>query len=103
MSVTPSIYRAARLIPEHATTEPATTEAHLPLRAEMQKALQRLREMPPFAREREIQTGRYRQFSSEEKQILRNGALLPPATIHDLPDSFPQRVSLKSHGPIQDR
>jgi hypothetical protein len=31
-----------------------------------------------------IETGRYRQFSSEEKQILR-------------------RVSLKSHGPIQDR
>jgi len=39
----------------------------------MQKALQRLREMPPFAREREIDTGRYRQFSLEEKQILRNG------------------------------
>jgi hypothetical protein len=39
----------------------------------MQKALQRLREMPPSAREREIETGRYRQFSSEEKQILRNG------------------------------
>jgi hypothetical protein len=35
--------------------------------------LQRLREMPPFAREREIETGRYSQFSSEEKHILRNG------------------------------
>jgi len=29
--------------------------------------------MPPFAREREIETGRYREFSLEEKQILRNG------------------------------
>jgi hypothetical protein len=38
----------------------------------MQKALQRLSEMPPFAREREIETGSYRQFSPEEKQILRN-------------------------------
>jgi hypothetical protein len=36
----------------------------------MQKALQRLREMPSFAREREIEASRYRQFSAEEKQIL---------------------------------
>jgi hypothetical protein len=39
----------------------------------MQKALQRLSEMPPFAREREIETGRYSRFSPGEKQILRNG------------------------------
>jgi hypothetical protein len=39
----------------------------------MQKALQRLSEMPPFAREREIDTGHYSQFSAAEKQILRNG------------------------------
>jgi hypothetical protein len=68
----------------------------------MQRALQRLREMPPFAREREIETGRYREFSSEEKQILRTAALPSRDTIHDLQDSLPQRVSLKSHGPIQD-
>jgi hypothetical protein len=48
-------------------------KASAPLRPEMQKALQRLSEMPPFAREREIETGRYSQFSSAEKQILRNG------------------------------
>jgi hypothetical protein len=83
MSVTSISYRAAGSIPEHYITERATTEratmeraaaqADAPLRPEVQKALQRLREMPPFAREREIETGRYRQFSSEEKQILRNG------------------------------
>jgi hypothetical protein len=73
MSETPSSYRAAHSIPERSTTEQATPQADLPLRPEMQRALQRLREMPPFAREREIETGRYRQFSSEEKQILRNG------------------------------
>jgi len=72
MSVTPSSYRAARSIPQR-STERATPQADAPLRPEMQKALQRLREMPPFAREREIETGRYRQLSSEEKQILRNG------------------------------
>jgi hypothetical protein len=78
MSVTPTDYRAAGSIPAHYTTDRATIErdapqAGAPLRPEVQKALQRLREMPPFAREREIDTGRYRQFSLEEKQILRNG------------------------------
>jgi hypothetical protein len=103
MGVTPNTYRAAGSIPDRSTTEWATPQADAALRPEMEKALQRLREMPPFAREREIETGRYRQFSSEEKQILRNAALPSRATIHDLPDSFPQRVSLNSHGPIHDR
>src|SRR5580704_6773754 len=83
MSATPSGYQAAGAIPAHFTTAKATTgqakiakataQADAPLRPEMQKALQRLSEMPPFAREREIETGRYSKFSSEEKQILRNG------------------------------
>jgi hypothetical protein len=78
MSGTPSSYRAAGSVPGHfttvrATTERASAQANAPLRPEVQKALERLREMPPFAREREIETGRYRQFSAEEKQVLRNG------------------------------
>jgi hypothetical protein len=31
-----------------------------------------LREMPPFAREREIDRGRYSHFSPEERNLLRN-------------------------------
>jgi len=58
---------------ERGATKRAGAQTDTPLRPEVQKALQRLREMPPFAREREIESGRYRQFSSEEKQILRNG------------------------------
>jgi len=79
MSVTPASYQTAasspaRYITSRTTTERASVEkASAPLRPEMQKALQRLSEMPPFAREREIETGRYSQFSSAEKQILRNG------------------------------
>jgi hypothetical protein len=78
MSATPSSYQAASSVPPHFTTVRATTgqaiaQASAPLRPEMQKALQRLSEMPPFAREREIETGRYSQFSAAEKQILRNG------------------------------
>ena len=79
VSATPASYQAAASSPAHYATGRATTErgtvekAGAPLRPEMQKALQRLSEMPPFAREREIETGRYSQFSSAEKQILRNG------------------------------
>lgn len=81
--MTPSGYQAAGSVPAHITTVRATTgratgekdiaQANAPLRPEVQKALQQLREMPPFAREREIETGRYSRFSAAEKQILRNG------------------------------
>jgi len=67
MSLTPSSYRAALSIPER-----VTQQANVALRPEMQKALQRLREMPPFAREREIETGPYSYFSPQEKELLRS-------------------------------
>jgi hypothetical protein len=72
MSVTPSSYRAARSILERSTMEQATPQADTPLRPEMQKALQRLREMPPYARQREIDFGRYSNFSAEERELLRS-------------------------------
>jgi hypothetical protein len=31
-----------------------------------------LREMPPFARQREIETGRYSHFAPQEKELLRS-------------------------------
>jgi hypothetical protein len=43
-----------------------------PLRPEVLNAMRQLREMPPFAREREIDTGRYSHFSPEERELLRN-------------------------------
>jgi hypothetical protein len=50
--------------------QPASLK-YMPLSPEVQKAMRSLREMPPFAREREIETGRYSHFSPQEKQILR--------------------------------
>jgi len=41
-------------------------------RPEVLKAIRALREMPPFAREREIDFGRYSHFSPAERQLLRN-------------------------------
>jgi len=42
-----------------------------PLRPEVKRAMQMLHEMPPYAREREIASGRYSQFSEAEKELLR--------------------------------
>jgi hypothetical protein len=49
-----------------------TTQQNLTLRPEVQNAMRALREMPPFARDREIDTGRYSHFSSEERELLRS-------------------------------
>jgi len=77
IDATPSNHRAAPSVTDPAAMQLAASrrssaQKDAPLRPEMQRALQRLREMPPFAREREIETGSYRGFSAEEKQILRD-------------------------------
>ena len=45
----------------------------------VRSAIESLRAMPPSAREREIDSGRFRQFSPEEKQILNDASRLPLA------------------------
>jgi len=70
---TPASYRTVRPDGARANRAPGVTRPDALLRPEMQQALARLHNMPPFAREREIESGRYRQFSAEDKQILRNG------------------------------
>ena len=42
------------------------------LRPEVRYAMRALHEMPPYARQREIETGRYRNFSPQEKELLRS-------------------------------
>jgi hypothetical protein len=48
--------------------EPATAAP----RREVLNAMRALHEMPPFAREREIEQGRFSHFSPEERDMLRN-------------------------------
>jgi len=50
----------------------STIEKDSAVTPEVQNAMRALREMPPFAREREIETGRYSHFSPQEKQLLRS-------------------------------
>ena len=48
-------------------------------RQAVRNAIETLRAMPPGAREREIQSGRFSQFSPEERQILSGASRLPLA------------------------
>jgi len=58
-------------VAQAAFRSPAATDTAAP-RREVLNAMRALREMPPFAREREIEHGRYSQFSAEERELLRN-------------------------------
>jgi hypothetical protein len=74
MMATPASYRVARPNAARAGNGGgAAAQSDAPLRPEVRRAIERLRNMPPFAREREIESGRYSQFSAADKQILRNG------------------------------
>ncbi|HME11193.1 MAG TPA: hypothetical protein VKG25_29320 [Bryobacteraceae bacterium] len=50
-----------------------------PLRPEVQNVIRALRAMPPWARERQIDSGRYSNLTPQELQIVRHAADLPPA------------------------
>ena len=63
-SATPNDYREVQPAFQRSTTQ------NKRLRPEVQNALFHLREMPPFAREREIKTGRYSHFSAKERAYL---------------------------------
>ena len=52
-------------------------------RQAVKNAIQTLRAMPPDARQHEIESGRFSQFSPQERQVLNNAAHLPLA-----PDAF---------------
>src|SRR4029077_20006511 len=51
---------------------PATEPTSAAPRREVLNAMRALHEMPPFAREREIDRGRYSHFTLEERELLRN-------------------------------
>ena len=62
ITATPSSYQVVH--------HPAT-KSDIPASPQVQSAMRALREMPPFVREREIETGRYSHFSAQEKEVLR--------------------------------
>lgn len=75
MTVAAAYRPAARPYATERTTKSASSRLELssdPPRPEVLKAMRALREMPPFAREREIDFGRYSRFSPKERELLRN-------------------------------
>jgi hypothetical protein len=48
-------------------------------RQAVRNAIQTLRAMPPEARQRELQSGRFSQFSPQERQMLNDASNLPLA------------------------
>jgi hypothetical protein len=56
-------------------------------RQAVRNAIESLRAMPPGAREREIQSGRFSQFSPQERQILDGASRLPLAPAESAPQS----------------
>jgi hypothetical protein len=73
MMATAASYRPARSSANRDSAGRSSLQTEAALRPGLQRALERLRNMPPFAREREIESGRYSRFSAEDKQLLRNG------------------------------
>jgi len=63
-------------------------------RQAVRNAIESLRAMPPQAREREIQSGRYSQFSPQERQVLNDAARLPLA-----PSQSPANENAPQSGP----
>ena len=58
-------------------------------RQAVRNAIESLRAMPPDVRQREIESGRFRQFSPQERQILNGASRLPLAPAPS--DAAPQR------------
>jgi hypothetical protein len=65
-TVTTSPYRLA------STTQPVP-----PPRQEVQNAIRAMREMPPYAFQRRIDSGNYRNFTPEEREVVNNSSQYP--------------------------
>ena len=63
-----------------------------PSRREVQNVIQALRAMPPDARRRQLDSGRYSAFSSEERSLLDNDSQ-PPLALRKAPVSTPRPSS----------
>jgi hypothetical protein len=72
---TAPLHTASGTIATGSDYRPAHSEQQLPpLRREVQNALRVMREMPPFAFQRRIDSGLYKDFTPEERALLNNAA-----------------------------
>ncbi|HME35269.1 MAG TPA: hypothetical protein VKF84_08525 [Candidatus Sulfotelmatobacter sp.] len=78
-SPAPQYARAATATSSNYRPASSTARQLPPLRPEVQNVIRALRAMPPWARERQIDSGRYSNLTPQELQIVRHAADLPPA------------------------
>jgi len=76
----PASYRTASATTSAVSYRPAAAVRQLPpMRPEVQNVIRALRGMPPQARQRAIDSGRYSSFSPQEMKLVRYAADLLPA------------------------
>ena len=68
-------------------------------RQAVKNAIQTLRAMPPDARQRELQSGRFNQFSPQERQLLNDASSLPLAPAQPSSQSEPPRTGPQRYVP----
>jgi len=74
-------------------TASLTTQQFAVLRPQARNVMQALQAMPPEARRRQVESGRYSAFSPEEQELFRKAAQLPPT--HTAPTK--NEGSVKGH------
>lgn len=72
-------------------------------RRAVRNAIDTLRAMPPEARQRELQSGRFNQFSPQERDILNGAARLPLAPSPEQPDNSTPEPPSKQQNTGQQR
>lgn len=68
-------------------------------RQAVKNAIESLRAMPPQARQRAIESGRFNQFSPQERQVLNDAAQLPLAPADSAPQPEPPRTGPQRYIP----
>jgi phage-related protein len=68
-------------------------------RQAVRNAIETLRAMPPQVRQREIESGRFSRFSTQERQVLNDAAQLPLAPAEGAPQSEPPRTGPQRYIP----
>jgi hypothetical protein len=74
-----AVYRPAPATPSSASATSYRSASAVRQRPEVQNVIRALRAMPPDARQRALDSGRYGNLSAEEMKVVREAAQLPPA------------------------
>jgi hypothetical protein len=78
-ATTPPVSASHQAFAASYQTASSTTKQLAALRPQARNVMRALLAMPPEARQRQVESGRYSNFSPEEQELFRKAAQLPPA------------------------